>query len=82
MIPLVMSQFENSQQRQNFGKIALTSLDSRGFEWNKRVSNLEGNDMESIININWNILYIYYISYTYATRFGIDGKKGKLLAII
>ena len=37
-----MSQFKNSWQRQNFGKIVLTSLDSRGFEWHKRVLNLVG----------------------------------------
>ena len=51
----VMSQFENSQQRQNFGKIVLTSLDSRGFEWHKRVSNLVGTDVGSLRTLQWTL---------------------------
>ena len=50
-----MSQFENSQQRKNFGKIVLTSFDFRGFEWLKRVSNFVVNDMGSLRNIQLNI---------------------------
>ena len=59
---------------QNFRNTFLTSIDSRGFEWHKRVSNLVGTDVGSFLNL----LYIYYNSYTSATGFGHDGKKGKI----
>ena len=51
----VMTQFENSQQRQNLGENALTSLDSRGFEWHKRVLNLLGNYMGRLNTTQWTL---------------------------
>ena len=48
---LCMSQFKNSKQRKNFGKIVLTSLESRGFKWLKRVSNLVGTDVGGLRTI-------------------------------
>ena len=74
----VMTQSENSQQRHNLGEIVLTSLDSRGLEWHKRVSNFVGNDMGSISTTQWNIWYIYDRWYTSATQFGNIGKKGEI----
>ena len=74
----VMTQFQNSKQRHNLGKIVVTCLGSRGFEWLKRVSNFIGNDTVSLSTTQGTLYSLYNSLYTSSTRFGEIGKNGKI----